>query len=205
MPEVRARSLRLQLLLMLAIVGASLGLGFWLLPDSPEEERSLLSRLGTTNRGLFLSPPPSLAALPLRDERDRPWRADGQRPRWRILVVGAGDCEGICGEWLLASRQVHIRLGKNAHRVERVLVLAPPRPGPLARARIAVQHPHVPVVRAESEALARWLAGGGIRWTPRDGLALVVDPRGRAVLAYDRRHSGEDLLEDLEHLLKYSP
>jgi hypothetical protein len=71
-------------------------------------------------------------------------------------------------------------------------------------AYLDAEHPHIINVTAQANQFEEWLAGTNL---PRDGVlvpAILIDPAGVAMMFYTPEQSGNDMLEDLNHLLKYS-
>ncbi len=206
MTEARSRySAPLQVLLMIGIIAATIVLGFFMMPDTSEERDRLLGELGTTNHGTFLVPVRDLAELPLRDGSGAAvnWREG--KPKWRLLIPAGTDCLAECDEVLYSTRQVHVRLGKYSQRLERVLIATQGPLDPDLSARLETEHAFVKVWFADGESFANWLRGTNAGWRQGQGLALLVDPAGVAMMVYDVRHLGNDMLEDINHLMKYSP
>ncbi len=195
----------LQVVLMFAIIVATLALGFFMFPGSQEERDQLLGELGTTNHGTFLLPMTSVSALVLTDEDGNPWRWQDHKPKWRMLIPSGTTCTDECAELLYTTRQIHVRLGKYTHRIERYLVATDGALAPEYREALKTDHPYLKVLQADSNALSQWLASTNSPWQPGQGKVILVDPEGMAMMVYDVGHKGNDMLEDLNHLLKYSP
>ncbi|WP_346838320.1 hypothetical protein [Microbulbifer sp. SAOS-129_SWC] len=157
---------------------------------------------GTTNEGQLLRPPVRVLDLPFQERDAGRLQLGAEQPRWRYLVIPAGRCASACEKLLYTSRQVHIRLGEKADRVERLLVTAAPL-GDARYRQLRQQHPRLRFVTLEPAVLEKLQRAAGFRqWhQPR---ALLVDQQGYAMMAYDNHHSGNQLLKDIKRLLKYS-
>lgn len=190
--------------LMVAIIVATILLGFFMVPDSREERDQLLADLGTINHGRLLSPVRAVDPLELRRPDGTAWDSGQARPKWRVLIPVVGNCGDVCRELLFSTRQVHIRLGKNAHRLERLYVTTDAGRSASAEASFSEEHPYLEFLYTDREKLVAWLAETGISPEQSDGRVVLVDPRGDAMMVYGPDHDGGDLLEDLEHLLKFS-
>ncbi|MBB3063595.1 hypothetical protein [Microbulbifer rhizosphaerae] len=157
---------------------------------------------GTVNQGELLQPPRSIEHLPLLKPSGTRLDLLSESPRWRYLILPGGDCTAECEKLLYTTRQVHIRLGEKADRVERLLVSATPL-SEERRAQLREQHPRLRFAVQESAAL-----DGLLRDTNHPRLervsTLLVDQRGFAMMVYDNHHSGNQLLKDIKRLLKYS-
>jgi hypothetical protein len=193
-----------QVILMFVIIVATIALGFFMVPSSDEERAQLLGELGTTNHGTLLSPMVSIDDFPLTDPEGEPWRWQDHKPKWRILILGDADCAGGCAELLFVTRQVHVRLGKYSHRLERLYVNTDESLSPALAEDLAANHHYVKVVNGRASELAEWLSGNSSQHNEGVAEAILVDPAGRAMMVYDARHNGNGMLEDINHLLKYS-
>jgi cytochrome oxidase Cu insertion factor (SCO1/SenC/PrrC family) len=194
----------LQVILMFVIIIATIALGFFMVPGTEEERAKLLGELGTTNHGTLLSPMVDIETLEIQDQSGNPWVWRDHKPKWRFLVVGGANCSEDCANMLYLTRQVHIRLGKYSHRLERLYVNTDASIAPALAEDFEANHPYLKVVHAEGDDLAQWLANTNSRYLEGTAEAILVDPAGRAMMVYDARHNGIDMLEDINHLLKYS-
>lgn len=156
----------------------------------------------TINQGELLQPPRSIDQLPLSEPGGAPLDLLSEAPKWRYLIFPGGDCAAECEKLLYTTRQVHIRLGEKADRVERLLVSAGPLSGEL-RAQLREQHPRLRFAVLESTVLDRLLRNTNHPRLERAS-TLLVDQRGFAMMVYDNHHSGNQLLKDIKRLLKYS-
>ena len=165
----------------------------WLLPS------------GTTNKGELLRPPVALQTLSL--THDSPtlkalFTSENTTKRWRLLVPVTADCGEICRQNLYVTRQVHIRLAEKAYRVERI-ILQLGTVNQEIEAWLQQNHPNVIVASSTHEKLAAWLMAANIDGNLEDYYYLI-DQQGFAMMSYDTQHSGQDLLDDLKKLLKFT-
>ncbi len=190
--------------LMVAIIVATILLGFFMVPGSLEERDELLAELGTINHGRLLSPVQAVGPLELRRPDGSGWDPDQARAKWHLLIPVTRDCGEACRELLFTTRQVHIRLGKNAHRLERIYITTTAARSTSAEAEFNEEHPYLEFLYTDRKTLLDWLDAAGISPQQADDRVLLADPRGDAMMVYGPDHEGGDILEDLEHLLKFS-
>lgn len=195
----------LQVVLMFVIIIATILLGFLMMPSTQEERDRLLSELGTTNHGTLLTPVKDIAALNLSDSNGDPWLWSANKAKWRLLIPGGQNCEDGCDKILYTARQVHVRLGKNSHRLERVFLALDGEISPQLAAKFKDSYPYQKTLYTDRSGFAAWLADTNSQWAASKAEAILVDPSGVAMMVYDEHHSGNDMLEDINHLLKYSP
>lgn len=157
---------------------------------------------GLSNHGELVQPPVGVAGLnlvtldgtPLED-RFGPEVQDG---RW-LLLVSAGQCAADCEQLLYLARQVNIALGKHASRVHQAAWLAQV-PDDLA-SRWPGEYSATERLTLRNGARPAWPGGIDPARQPR---ILVVDPFGNIMMHYGVEHTGNEMLDDLKHLLKLS-
>lgn len=201
----RPRGRSLQPWLILGTVIAVIVGGFVALPRDEQSKARLLALLGTSNRGVLLRPMAPVAELDLSTPDNAPLDWATMPPKWRLLIPVVLPCAEACRSALYLSRQVHVRLEKNALRVERVLLVLGEPPDQETMDWLQYEHPHLTLVRGDTAAFAHWPAASAAAWSPSASPVFVVDPAGMAMLYFTSEHSGADMLADLRHLLKYSP
>lgn len=194
----------LQVVLMLAIVIATIVAGFVMMPSSKEEEAALLGKLGTTNHGTLLIPVRDMAELSLLDETGNPWRWDEHKPKWRMLIPSGSRCDVECRELLYVTRQTHLLLGKNTGRFERVYLNLDATIDPQTTEYFEKEQPYLKILSTDSAGFASWLADSNLSWQEGTMVGILVDPAGQAMMFYTPDQPGNHLLEDLSHLLRYS-
>ena len=150
---------------------------------------------GTGNFGELLLPP---AAVP-QHRFDRPegggFAFSELAGKWVLVASDSGNCEQACRAKLETLRQVRLALGRNAGRVERVLVvddLSRPQAGALdafAGTRV--------VLTPTGLALPRGVANDRAH-------LYLVDPRGNVMMRWPAGADRKRMLSDLQRLLKAS-
>jgi hypothetical protein len=192
------RSFKYQIWLMLIIVFGVILAGFLMVPKTEEQRLAMMARMGTTNQGDIVSPSvdmsPLLASLP-----------QGEAPKWKVVVTGGEGCDQGCQDALLNSRQIHMLLGKYSGRLERIYLPSNADLEIIDTEEMQAVHPYLIIHPIENQLLNSVLQGSSADWDLRDTRYFVVTPDFQAVLFYTQQHDGGGLLDDLKHLLKYSP
>jgi hypothetical protein len=124
------------------------------------------------------------------------------RGQWLMLVVAGGRCNALCEQQLYFQRQLVEMTGREKGRIDKVWLVdddAPLRPQ-IAQAVSVGQA--VQVLRAQPQALARWLE-------PAAGSALpnhvyLVDPMGEWMMRVPANPDPAKFKRDLERLLRAS-
>ena len=201
----KPKAMKLQLWLMAGMLTAVIVAGFLVFPKTQEERDALLAKLGTTNHGDFIQPTRDIAELPLLTLEGEQWRYDNQKIKWRYLIADDGRCQQACRDMLYLTRQVHIRVGKNSQRLERLYLLLGDELAPDVKAFLENEHHYLRIIKTSTGDYNRWLSDSDIQWAEGSARALLVDQAGQAMMYYTPEHDGNGLLEDINHLLKYSP
>jgi cytochrome oxidase Cu insertion factor (SCO1/SenC/PrrC family) len=159
--------------------------------------------IDTSNKGTLLQPARAISELALNNQDDILVRLiEDENKRWRILVPITKECDEICQNHLYISRQVHIRLAEKAYRVERILL----RLDSLsvdAIDNLKQEHPETIMVDSNIDALNQWLAVSKLPLSAENYFYLV-DQDGYAMMYYDVDHKGQDLLDDVKKVLKFT-
>jgi cytochrome oxidase Cu insertion factor (SCO1/SenC/PrrC family) len=159
---------------------------------------------GTVNNGDLLVPPQSFAQLGLQTPEGEPWDITEERKRWRLLIPGYRSCDSQCERNLYLTRQVHIRLAKDAYRIERFYVLLDESLDDATATLLEEEHPGLRVMRTGPAELQALLANTNI--TPEDQVAAghyyLMDQQGYLMMAYTPAQNGNQLLADIKRMLK---
>jgi hypothetical protein len=125
---------------------------------------------------------------------------------WVFMSFVRLPCTAACRDNLYKMQQVWLAQGREARRVQRVVVLLA-RTAPAERAALAAAYPGLTVLQGE-DAVVRDFARG---FVTRDGSALdgldrvyLVDPHGNLVLSYAPQADASGMRKDLARLLRMS-
>lgn len=194
----KQRSFQYQIWLMLIIVFGVILAGFLMVPKTEEQRLAMMERLGTTNQGDIVSPTVDLSSLLDSIPQD-------EAAKWKVVVAGGEGCDQGCQDVLVNSRQIHMLLGKSSLRLERVYLPDSTNLELLELEELQAAHPYLIINPVDSADLSALLQGSSAEWDMADTRYFVVTPDYQAVLYYTQQHGGAGLLDDLKHLLKYSP
>ena len=194
----KQRSFQYQIWLMLIIVFGVILAGFLMVPKTEEQRLAMMERLGTTNQGDIVSPTVDLSSLLDSIPQD-------EAAKWKVVVAGGEGCDQGCQDVLVNSRQIHMLLGKSSLCLERVYLPDSTNLELLELEELQAAHPYLIINPVDSADLSALLQGSSAEWDMADTRYFVVTPDYQAVLYYTQQHDGAGLLDDLKHLLKYSP
>jgi hypothetical protein len=194
--DAKQKSFRYQIWLMLIIVFGVIAVGFLMVPKSEEQRQKMIELFGTTNQGQLVKPALDvsslLVAIPATD-----------KPKWQIVVVGGDTCGQICEDILLNTRQIHMLLGKYTGRVQRVFLQSPNQL--LDEQWLTEQHPFLQIADLDTAQFKQLLVNNSADWDMESTRYFVVTPDNKAILYFTADNDANGLLDDLKHLLKYSP
>ena len=194
--DAKQKNFRYQIWLMLIIVFGVIAVGFVMVPKSEEQRQKMIELFGTTNQGQLVKPALDvsslLVAIPATD-----------RPKWQIVVVGGDTCGQVCVDILLNTRQIHMLLGKYTGRVQRVFLQGPNQF--LDAQWLTEQHPFLQLADLDAAQFKQLLANNSADWDMASTRYFVVTPDNKAILYFTADNDANGLLDDLKHLLKYSP
>lgn len=159
--------------------------------------------IDTSNKGTLLQPARAIGELALKNQDDILSRLIiDEKKRWRMLVPVTKACNEICQNHLYISRQVHIRLAEKAYRVERVLLLLDSLSED-AVDNLKKEHRETIIVESSLDDFNEWLAISKLPLSA-DNYFYLIDQNGYAMMYYDVDHKGQDLLDDVKKVLKFT-
>ncbi len=144
---------------------------------------------GRTNFGELLLPPEQLQDAQLQGADQLEWSQEQADKRWLMVYVTQQECLESCAEAIHLIRQIHVALGKEAHRVTRLVVNQQGQD----EAQLVIDYPAL--IQLKSLAPDTFINGQGI---------YLVDPLGNIMMHYGVDFVGKELLKDLKKLLKTS-
>lgn len=159
----------------------------------------------TTNQGILVEDPFVVTDFSFYDGRGESWILAEQQPKFRLLIPVRGECADACRESLYLTRQVRRRLAEKSEQLERIYIQLDNQSDAALRDYLAEEH---------SDLL--YLGGDYAQWrealTSRSELEGKLDGSeyyllhryGALGLAYNHKHSGNQLLDDLEFLIRTS-
>ncbi len=157
---------------------------------------------GTSNKGILLTQPLDANELRFVDSEGNPW-SHNEDSKFRWLHVIDGECDEPCREFLVTTRQVHIRLSERARYVERVLVNTGDELDAEFADYLSQEHTRLQVVSGDYDSVLTLLEQSDQVQPVVDGSQVfIMDRRGYLMMAYQQQHSGGELLDDMKFLLK---
>jgi hypothetical protein len=193
----RNKGMQIQIWIMLIMVGSVMLAGTLMVPNTEEERQRMIEMLGTTNQGTLIKP-----AIDISTVLDA---ETASSLKWKILVAGGQSCDDSCQKVILDTRQIHILMGKLVRRAERVYLADAAQLDDEQYEQLALANPHLTIKRGGTTELGTLLGNSSMGWDLSDTRYMVVTPDNDAILYYTQDDDVMGLLDDLKHLLKYSP
>lgn len=154
---------------------------------------------GRTNHGELIVPQRPTPALALRQFDGAAFGLDRLRGSWVMVKVADAACEDACRRQLWVMRQLRTMQGKDADRIERVLLVAD---GAAVDAALLREFEGLRVLRGVRAELEAFLPVGADSRV--DDHVYLIDPLGNLMLRWPRNAEPARMKRDLSKLLKAS-
>lgn len=155
--------------------------------------------LKTVNHGQLLQPLRPIKDLSLQALVPKSSAGDGH---WLMLYLQPqSQCDTRCQKTLYDLRQVRIALGKNQDRVVRAYVTVGHPLSAETQRLLAGPFQGTQGFSVSAESVLAFLPANLARRALSEGLLVMVDPQGYAMMVYPIGFAGKDLLADLNRLL----
>ena len=159
-----------------------------------------LTPKGKTNYANLISPVVTLSDFNDHLTDSSAFKLDGLKRKWTIVHIVREACDEQCELSLYNTRQTRIAVGKDANRLQRVLILSTSVPAE----PIMEQHADLKVIHMEDSGLGAELAAISADIKSGSNDALMIDPLGNVMMEIPVDLNPSLLLKDLKKLLKLS-
>ena len=194
----------------------------------------IVGALGTANSGDILSNPANILSRSFTASDGSETSLDALERKWTFMVVNSGEiCDATCSELLYLTRQIRIAIGRDFHRIQRVMMVDLPADsiriptstgaesaqersegGAVTEAidnastiAAAGETPLLDAIESEHPDVSVWQAGSEPVVPERhaaDSAWYLVDPSGWVMMRYSSEVNYKDVIGDLKFLLKNS-
>ena len=194
----------------------------------------IVGALGTANSGEILSNPANIRSRSFTASDGSETSLDALERKWTFMVINSGEiCDATCSELLYLTRQIRIAIGRDFHRIQRVMMVDLPADSiriptstgaESAQERIeggavteaidnastiaaAGETPLLDAIESEHPDVSVWQAGSEPVVPERhaaDSAWYLVDPSGWVMMRYSSEVNYKDVIGDLKFLLKNS-
>ena len=153
-----------------------------------------------TNRGEIFKPMIRVEALELKDKTGQIIPKDKLTYKWRVFSFVGASCNDACQKRLIETRQMHIALGKDQHRILRVIVHMETASAELDTF-ITQEFPRALRMYADENKLMSVIQNNA---QLRNNEIYYMDPYGNIMMRFTQDQPIKDAKYDLRKLLKAS-
>ena len=153
---------------------------------------------GRTNNGKLIVPPLDFTTLSL-TSTGMGFGMEELDGRWAMMIVADESCTEDCEQMLYLSRQVHVALGRESDRVVRLFVQAD---GVDQDPELVKEHPAMEWLNSDLTQTRNYLLQQAKE--QKGSHLYIVDPLGNIMMHYTVENTGNDILRDVQKLLKLS-
>ena len=153
-----------------------------------------------TNRGEIFTPVVAIESLALKDESGSVLTKKDLAYKWRIYSFVGSSCNETCNKRLHEVRQMHISLGKNSHRILRVIVHLE-KPDAALSELIKTEYPDALNMYGDLNSMKAAISNNA---QLNDNAIYFTDPMGNMMMRFMQDQPIRDVHFDLRKLLKAS-
>lgn len=181
-----------KLLLILAVI--------FVLPFTIAATLHLLNVHPSSNSyGELIKPPHALRFPVLHEVSGKVFTPQQWLKKWSIVTIDVTGCAERCQAQVHLLKQVNTALDKDAHRLQRVLVL-PSAFKADAFSALQKQYPDLVILAGDDVETVKFSG----EFNAPSGSAYLVDPLGNLMMHYPQNMNPKGMLSDLKRLLKNS-
>lgn len=173
---------------------------------------------GSLNKGELINPPIDVSALDMNDEMGVPMfkpfeeviEALGDEEYeiqpWLMVYVSGSDCNQACLDRIFQLRQLHVALGKDIQRVRRYFLNASGNDISVENKQLfREEYPSMGVAHGDPQKIKQNFAQAKVDLNlPEEDYVIFVDPVGNTMMYYSADKTAQDIMSDLETLLRHS-
>lgn len=152
--------------------------------------------------GDLITPPKALKLSAMVDMQNKEFTAQHWLKIWSIVTLDATGCEAQCLAQLNLLKQMHISLGKEYKRVQRILLVTDHHKADAYKA-LQAQYPDL-IILASADTEAANLVGQFSVKEQKNGNVYLVDPLGNLMMSYSKNQNPKGIQTDMKRLLKNS-
>jgi cytochrome oxidase Cu insertion factor (SCO1/SenC/PrrC family) len=153
-----------------------------------------------SNKGDLINPAEPLQAFVIEQDSDEVFTLENLQHQWTLVFIPPPVCEELCLKNIYHMRQVWAGLGREAPRVQRLMILQSAAQKDDLR-EFLENYPYMTVIIDSESVLVQQMISSGKQ--VHDNIFLV-DPLGNLMIAFPQTLDPRDMLKDLKKLLKIS-
>jgi len=153
-----------------------------------------------TNYSPLISPIVTMAPFSDQLRDGNTFTLDSMKHRWTIVHFNDMQCRDRCQKSLYNTRQTRIAVGKDANRIQRVLIAPNENPA----GKVIGEHADLLVISDPNSELLAQIRSISMRENSGPNDAIMIEPLGNAMMLIPVDLNPSLLLKDLKRLLKLS-
>jgi cytochrome oxidase Cu insertion factor (SCO1/SenC/PrrC family) len=157
---------------------------------------------GGRSYGDLVNPPRGLKFPVLHSVQGKLFGAEQWQKKWNVVTVDAAGCAEACQAQVYTLRQVHASLGKEAQRVQRVLLIPTEVKGQTLL-DLQKKYPDLIILAGADTETVAFANEFNLSGQSTEDVYLV-DPLGNLMMIYSKNKDPKGLRSDLTRLLKNS-
>ncbi|MEC8996471.1 MAG: hypothetical protein VYA22_02415 [Pseudomonadota bacterium] len=182
------------LIILLIVFSLPFIISYYFLKTQNNEEQ-----LKTTNYGTFIEPFVSIKQFNIKLFNNQILEKSNLKNKWSLIYVTNTQCLEECSNNIYLLRQVHIALGKDIYRVQRIF-LTNYNEEITFFDNLAKKYPRLLFSNVTPNYLHEIL----FKISKKENQIYLIDPGGNVILSYESNFEGRKLMKDLKKLLKFS-
>lgn len=155
----------------------------------------------TTNHGQLITPPIDVSHMPFKNLQGTALHANLFKGQWTLLVI-APSANANSFKKLYAIRQIRLMLGKNMHKVQRMLLFYRTKTPIILSSQLTAPYTGSLFVVIDEK---KW----GALFESKNSLVFdeffIVDPNGRLMMSYLPDTNPKNIMQDLRRLIEANP
>lgn len=203
-PPTQSKSGKLKLILLFLIAFGPLGLAYFMF------KTGFLIPKGTVNNGVFINPVLAFSSLTLENLDGKAYDITADK-KWSLVLVGDERYIEVFKKQIYLINQIHIAIGKDQDRLKTIYLVPDKSRLEHSDNKEAIEflqkeYSRTQIAVAKDNSFFQLIQElmTKNREAEYSSLIYIVDPLGNAILYYRPNMKGEDILDDLKRLLKYS-
>jgi len=161
---------------------------------------------GSSNGEMITPPKPINMPQGLLPLNGKVPQADLWHDKWRLVYVISGSCEKVCQERLHIMRQLHVSMGKESDRMQRLLIVQAADSLATEVQAIQQQYPDLIVISKPEPDVKTLMLQFDLPGEPagQSTRIYLVDPLGNLMMSYPLKVEPAAIRKDLVKLLTYA-
>ncbi len=161
----------------------------------------MVAGLSKQNKGTLIQPTRELPQMQLQTIEGKTLDTASLQGNWTLLMVADSTCDDNCMRNLFHLRQIRLAMGEDRYRVQRLMLLTDSTETASLADKIK-EFEGTQVITGSTSQREQLLALLKTDQQPLANRVFMIDPRNNLILSYPPTPPWEDVIKDLQLLLK---